>query len=125
MFFKLQNQASDSTGFRQRKSCSARTTGTDLVVLLPVVSSVFLSPLITSVEKAKSIGSHLILDFRCFSRQLLKKKASEFAKISISDAFRARSARKKHQNSQKSQFLMLSSPASQEKSIRIRKYFNF
>ena len=84
MFFQLQHQAS-------------QTTGTDLMVLPPVISSVFLSPLITSAEKA-----------------------SDSAKISISDAFLARSARKKHQNSLKSQFLMLFSPAPQEKSIRIR-----
>jgi len=81
--------------------------------------------LFAPASQEKSIRIRKNLNFRCFSRQPHKKKASEFAKISISDAFRASSARKKHQNSQKSQFLMLSSPASQEKSIKIRKNLNF
>jgi len=81
--------------------------------------------LFSPAPQEKSIRIRKNFNFRCFSRQLLKKKASEFAKISFSDAFRASLTRKKHQNSQKSQFPMLFVPAPQEKSIRIRKNLIF
>ena len=81
--------------------------------------------LFSPAPQEKSIRIRKNFNFRCFSRQLLKKKASEFAKISFSDAFHASCSRKKHQNSQKSQFPMLFVPAAQEKSIRIRKNLIF
>ena len=81
--------------------------------------------LFSPAPQEKSIRIRKNFNFRCFSRQLLKKKASEFAKISFSDAFRASLTRKKHQNSQKSQFPMLFSPALQEKSIGFRIILEF